>query len=291
MPTDNLKNENSYMDLKVLIEFSDVVMDYIIESVNRKKRIAEIWDISIIFLYMDIVESAKSIMCLYESNNYFGIKSLTRLMLERYMYLIQTEKYEKSAKAYFYKMRIEDHDYLKKIISIESRTGSSANLLGLNIENISEKFPHLADPLYIDKIETEYMKCFDWNPKEPPRKWFNYNNEVNSIEKLCVKETNDIPYSLHYSLFSTEIHGTQPNKKFDKIPGINLIRISNEFNNDRTLLPFSSLYFFNATSLILRHYSAPKKMFADLSSRIRSNRNFANLVTSELSDRNKSKKK
>lgn len=37
--------ENSFLDLKVMIEFSDVVIDYIVEYINKNNGTAEIWEV------------------------------------------------------------------------------------------------------------------------------------------------------------------------------------------------------------------------------------------------------
>jgi hypothetical protein len=159
-----------------------------------------------VVLMNEIIEYSKSVYELVAPLQTMGIKTLTRSIIERYIYLIAITRDTKLAKAYQLKTIIQ---HLQR----ESMTNRYSIFSDLVDENsfditISDEFK-----TRLSKLEDEYKRCFDEGANTD--KWYNLDGKTTSIDKLIDRTKLQSIFKLAYVDYSMEVHSGIPTMTYD----------------------------------------------------------------------------
>jgi hypothetical protein len=175
-------------------------------------------------LYLEEIEIAESVSCLLENNMSFGIDTLCRSFVERYIYFNAVLKDINMARSYL----------LSSIIESMKSSSFKGKYHGLK-SYVPEEWLRLAEQNKnskqetIDKLNHLYESLFsDLKTKQT---WYSLDGKTNTIEKLVKKLELREFESYVYSLLSQELHGRKITHSAEEVLYTRTYPIKKEYDN------------------------------------------------------------
>ena len=159
-----------------------------------------------VVLMNEIIEYSKSVYELVATFQNYGVKTLVRSIIERYIYLVAITRDTKMAKAYQLKTIIQN---LQKE-TMSNRYSTLKDLVDKDSFDItiSDEFKDR-----LAKLEEEYKRCFLEGVNTD--KWYNLDGKTTSIDKLIDKLSISPIFKLAYVDYSMEVHSGIPTLTYD----------------------------------------------------------------------------
>ncbi|GAM13417.1 MULTISPECIES: DUF5677 domain-containing protein [Mesobacillus] len=209
--------------LKIIYSEADLVTQTILENhfdMNNSEREFDVHDAAIVGLFEDMVGKTNSLLVLLNNQSFNGADSLTRMIMENFIFLklIFQRDSNNRARSYFYSLKLRQIKFFNTMIE-QSLVGSEIRkYLSLSIDNLYKKFPKFADNAYLEDIETGFIDSL--NHKDKNQKWYNVTGKINNFRALCKYLGYEKEYILLYQTFSSEVHALEATNYFKFDHGI-----------------------------------------------------------------------
>lgn len=192
--------------LKLTNEKVDEIIKIIFRYAENDLKEFRILDVAIVSLLNVVVERTSSIILLIDNNRTESIETLTRTVMEAYVYLryIIKDKNQSSKRgeAFVYSTRLENFGLYDTILKHRSIINSLVNL--------NEYEDRIKKEVENNRIlQTKYRECFPYLKKgdEAPKKWYaNRNPKIKNFKELCEYLGETFYYDFFYYILSKEVH-------------------------------------------------------------------------------------
>lgn len=198
--------------LKKIYSEADLVTQTILENhfnMENSERQFDVHDAAIVGLFEDMVGKTNSLLVLLNNQSFNGADSLTRMIMENFIFLkfiLQKDSINR-AKSYFYSLKLRQIKLFNTLIEQSLMGSELRKYLSLSIDNLYEKFPKFADNSYLEDIETDFLDSL--NHKDKNQKWYNVTGKINNFRALCKYLEYEKEYILLYQTFSSEVHALE----------------------------------------------------------------------------------
>lgn len=206
--------------LSLLIPFVDEVFEYCRMNKFRKPQATE-REIAFFILITEIIDVAKSVLCLYENNSRIGIDSLIRIAFEKKLFVHLISEDSKYATPFLLSPQIKNLSYIVEIENGNEFSVSLANKLGKSLnelqENVKSKFIRENEKERRNSLIESYRKNFEFDTEKKDilkLKWYNLDGKTNNISDLAKKIGQSDSYDVLYRTFSSEVHSLTLSSSF-----------------------------------------------------------------------------
>jgi len=206
--------------LSLLIPFLDEVFEFC--RVNKFKRPhATDREISFFILITEIIDIAKSVLCLYENESRIGIDSLIRISFEKKLFVHLINEDSKYATPFLLSPQIKNLSYIIDIENRDEFSVSLANKLGKSLnelqENVNKNFIRENEKERRNNLIESYRRHFEFDTEKRDilkLKWYNLDGKTNTIQDLSKKINQIDMYNVLYRTFSSEVHSLTLSSSF-----------------------------------------------------------------------------
>lgn len=204
--------------LKKLHDEAELVTQNVFSNyfdINQPEKQFDVHDAAIIGLLEDMIGKTNSLILLLEHESFNGADSLTRMMMENFIYLkfILQKDTVNRARSYYFSLKVRQVKFYKQMIEQSVLGSELRKYLNLSVDKINEKFPKLADESIVEVLEQNYLNSL--NHKDQRQKWYSIKKEINSFRALCGYLGFEKEYVLLYQSFSGEVHALEAANYFE----------------------------------------------------------------------------
>lgn len=205
----NQSERNSILLLNEIITQCEKSVKQITNKVHKKDT-NFIQDKAILNLYIDQIETSRSILFLLQKNQLFGVDTLIRLCLEEFIYLNAVMQDIETALMYTIYCDIENG---KSIYNLDAYKEYDFEVVSYKYNVDGLDFSMSRETL--DKLIEFYNSKFP--KKSRIRKWYNQDGKTPGIDKLIKKLKLNPVLMAEYARLSIETHAVIRNYQVDLI--------------------------------------------------------------------------
>ncbi|PLR72267.1 DUF5677 domain-containing protein [Bacillus sp. UMB0728] len=207
--------------LKLLHAEAELVTQNVLQKhfdINKPEKQFDVHDAAIIGLFEDMIGKTNSLILLLDNKSFNGADSLTRMMMENFIYLkfiLQKDTIGRG-KSYFYSLKLRQVKFFNQMVEQSLMGGELRKYLNFTIDMLNTKFPKMADKDFTDELKQNYLNSL--NHKDLKQKWYSISKEINNFRALCKYLKYEKEYILLYQSLSSEVHALEAANyfKFDE---------------------------------------------------------------------------
>ncbi|MBU5214936.1 DUF5677 domain-containing protein [Heyndrickxia oleronia] len=213
----------------------------------------DIHDGVILGLFEDMIKKIESLVFLIDNEKFASTDSITRNIMENYVYLrtIFSNDYKLYTRSYFASIKLKETKDYKKIISQDKTGNEIRNKIGTSISDLKKLVDFENPDDRIQDIKDRYSDVF--NLRKENQNWYNLDGKTKNFEQLCIKNNLIAEYELAYRILSKEVHAMDIFKRFDIYE--NLVHLLEDSKDTKMLIAIVSKFLLDTIESLYQFYN------------------------------------